>query len=140
MLILRDSAAVSGVADPAIAKLLALRFEQISQDEPYDPDVHGFFILVEPSDTVSALEAASGCWITQGLFSDARYGEPDFCPCFEVLEEHPCCWEMVFVLNDGGFGVLFAIPKTGIDDELLRFCRRYAVPAPPLAAVTEAGN
>lgn len=130
MLILRNPAAVREVSDPAIAALLALRFDQLSSDEPYDPDIHGFFIVVEPGDTVSALEAISGCWITRGLFSDARYGEPDFSPCFEVLEEHPFCWEMVFVLNDGGYGVLFAIPKSGIDDELLRFCREYAVPAP----------
>lgn len=129
MLILRDPAAVSKVADPAIAKLLALRFDQLSEEEPYDPDINGFFIMVEPGDTLSALEAASGCWITQGLFTDARYGEADFSPCFEFLEEHPFCWEMVFILNDGGYGVLFAIPKTGIDDELLRFCQEYAVPA-----------
>lgn len=140
MLILRDPAAVSGVADPAIAKLLALRFSQLSEDEPYDPDVHGFFILVEPGDTVSGLEAASGCWITQGLFSEARYGEPDFSPCFEVLEEHPFCWELIFILNDGGFGVLFAIPKSGIDDELQRFCRQYAIPAPPLAVASQASD
>ncbi len=129
MLILRDPAAVSEVADPDIARLLALRFDQLSEDEPYDPDINGFFIVVEPGDTVTALEAASGCWITQGLFSDAQYGEADFSPCFEFLEEHPFCWEMVFILNDGGYGVLFAIPKAGIDDELLRFCREYAVPA-----------
>lgn len=129
MLILRDPAAVSGVADPAIARLLALRFDQLSEAEPYDPNVNGFFIVVEPGDTVAALEAVSGCWISQGLFSDERYGEADFSPCFEFLEEHPFCWEMVFILNDGGYGVLFAIPKTGIDDELLRFCREYAVPA-----------
>lgn len=129
MLILRDPAAVSGVADPDIARLLALRFDQLSEDEPYDLDINGFFIVVEPGDTVATLEAASGCWITQGLFSDARYGEADFSPCFEFLEEHPFCWEMVFILNDGGYGVLFAIPKAGIDDELLRFCREYAVPA-----------
>lgn len=129
MLILRDPAAVSGVADPDIARLLALRFDQLSEDEPYDPDINGFFIVVEPGDTVATLEAASGCWITQGLFSNARYGEADFSPCFEFLEEHPFCWEMVFILNDGGYGVLFAIPKAGIDDELLRFCREYAAPA-----------
>ena len=129
MLILRDPAALSGVSDPAIAQLLALRFEQLSEDEPYDPDINGFFILVEPRDTVSALEAASGCWITQGLFSDARYGEEGFSPCFEFLEEHPFCFDMVFILNDGGYGVLFVIPKSGIDEELLRYCREYAVPA-----------
>lgn len=129
MLILRDPAAVSSVSDPAIAKLLALRFDQLSEDAPYDPDINGFFIVVDPEDTVSALEEASGCWITQGLFTDARYGEADFSPCFEFLEEHPFCYELVFVVNDGGYGVLFAIPKSGIDDELLRFCQEYAIPA-----------
>lgn len=129
MLILRDPAAVSRVSDPATAKLLALRFDQLSEDAPYDPDINGFFIVVDPRDTVSALEEASGCWITQGLFTDARYGEADFSPCFEFLEEHPFCYEMVFILNDGGYGVLFTIPKSGIDDELLRFCQEYAVPA-----------
>lgn len=129
MLILRDPAAVSGVPDPAVAKLLALRFDQLSEDEPYDPDINGFFIVVEPGDTVAALEEASGCWITQGLLSEARYGEADFSPCFEFLDEHPFCYEMVFITSDSGYGVLFAIPKSGIDDELLRFCREYAEPS-----------
>lgn len=135
MLILRDPKAVREVADPAIARLLTLRFDQLAEDEPYDPDIHGFFILVEPGDTITALEEASGCWITQGLLSDARYGEEDFSPCFEFLDEHPFCFEMIFILSDGGDGVLFAIPKSGVDEELLRFCREYAEQsADPLVA------
>ena len=130
MIVLRDPADVARVKDAAIAALLTQHFVELSIDVPYDPDIHGFLVGVEAGDTPEQLEQETGCWITSGLFSDAKYGEPGFVPSFEFLEELPFCFEMVFVLNDGGFGVLFAIPKTGIDENLLRYCKEFSTPAP----------
>jgi hypothetical protein len=111
--------------------LLTQRFIDICQDETYCADDHGEFFLLQPGDTVAAVEAAAGVWITCSGISAARYGDPGFVPCFEVLEEHLCCFELVFILNDGGCGIVLLIPKVaGMDAELMRFCREFATPYP----------
>ena len=131
MLSLRDPADVTKVEDGSIRELLAQRFEEICQGEDYDPDEMGYFVLIQAGDSIDAIEQGHGIWITRALFSDARFGDEDFAPCFECLEEHPTCYELVFILNDGGYGVVILIPKSAeIDPELLNFCQTYATPSP----------
>lgn len=128
MLVLRDPISVQSVQEPYMRRLLALRFEQLAQGEPYEADVHGFFVVVEPGDTVAAIEAACEWPILRSIFDDSRYGAPDFAPAFEVLEEHATCFEVVFVLNDGGYGFVLWVPKLPeVSEELLAFCHEYAV-------------
>jgi hypothetical protein len=87
-------------------------------------------IVVQAGDRPGALEDESGQAILHDLFDESRFGSPDFSPSFEVCEEHAGCYEMVFILNDDGFGIDIFIPKSeGIDPELLALCRAYAVPA-----------
>ena len=116
MLVLRDpEVAGSIVATPEIRRLVEQRFLDVCVDEPYEPDLHGYLIVVEPGDSVQDLEEESGC-----PFS-----------CFEVLEELATCYEMVFTPGDGDFGIVIFIPKlAGIDPDLLAMCAEYAVPAP----------
>lgn len=133
MKLLRDPAEIAGIEDVLLRALIAQRFEDFCQGEPYDPELHAQVVLVEPGDALDAIEAAGGCAITREPFSARRYGEPGFRPGFEVLEEHATCFELVFVENDGGQGVVVFIPKlAGIDDTLRRFCTEYATPAPDL--------
>lgn len=130
MLILRDPATVSAIADPVLRGLVEHRFKDISVGDDYDADLHGFMIVVEPGDKVQLLEAESGCPILRSYIGTARYGDPDFRPVFECLFEHTTCYEMVFVPGDGDFGVVIFIPKyPGIDVELLAMCAEYATPA-----------
>lgn len=127
MLILNDSSLVDRIPDPDIRELVDRRFSEICGDEPYDYDTHGYMIVVEPEDSVEVLEQTVGWPILQGLFNGSRYGEPDFTPTFEALEEHASCYEMVFIFNDEGFGVVLFIPKQpGIDGDLLAMCAEYA--------------
>ena len=109
--------------------LLVQRFQGIAVPG-YAYDELGMFIVVESGDTVSDIERAGGIWITTGLFGDAKYGDEDFSPCFEVLEAHSGrCFEMVYILNDDGYSVIVIVPETNdMDAELLRFCREYATP------------
>lgn len=133
MIILRDPADVQLVSDPFIQALLVQRFKDISIDG-YSWDELGFFVVVQPGDSVAKVEQESGAWITTAIFGDARYGDPDFSPCFDVLERHDGhCYELVEIMNDSGFGVVVIIPEVdGMDDELIRFCQEYAQPAPPI--------
>jgi hypothetical protein len=140
MLILRNPAETSSIADPDIRSLVEQRFIDLRQDndedydEDYDWEVMGYFVLVEPGDTVAAIEEQTEAWICSSPYSAVRYGEPGFTPCYELLEEHPCCYEMIFVPSDGDFGITLFIPKQpDVDAELLQFCQEYAVPAPEWA-------
>ena len=131
MIILKGPAAVSRVADPDIRGLVQQRFSEVCAGEPYDYDTHGYMIVVEPGDTPEALEEETGCAILRDMFDDVRFGDPDFSPSFEALEEHHECYEMLFITNDEGFGITIWIPKTkkGIEAGLLAMCAAYAVPA-----------
>jgi hypothetical protein len=64
------------------------------------------FIVVEPGDPLDSLDAQLGFSVLSNRLDGKRHGDPGFTPSFEVLEEHPGCYEMVFVLADYGDGVL----------------------------------
>ena len=134
MLVLRDPATTSQIADPFIHELVSLRWSQILAGEPYDPAIHGDMVVAEPGDTVEQLEAAVGFPILRDLFDDFPFGHEDFSPCFEILEEHSNeqhrIYEMVFIGNDDGAATTLFVPATeGIPADLLALCRSFAAPA-----------
>ena len=133
MILLRDPAEIDQIDDPSIQALLRQRFQDIAADEPYDPELHGYFVVAENGDTPEMLEKECGGAITHNPCTELSFGQPGFTPVWECLEEHQTCFEMVFVLSDGGFGVVLIIPKqSGIDAELLHLCSVYATPSPDL--------
>lgn len=130
MLIINDPSLVGRIPDPVIRELVHRRFSEICGVEPYDYDTHGYMIVVEPDDSIDSLESETSCPILHNTFDGSRYGEADFTPCFEALEEHSHCFEMLFILSDSGFGIALFIPKhPGIDADLLAMCAEYAEPA-----------
>ena len=131
MLVLRDPTEAITINDPHLRKLIDRRFEDIYAEEDYETDLHGHFIVVEPGDSVEALEMESGCPILHSYIGNTRFGDSEFKPVFECLEEHASCYEMVFVPGGGDFGIVIFIPKQeGIDPDLLAMCAEYAEPAP----------
>ena len=130
MIVLRDPTASRLLTDPYIRDLVALRFRQILNGEPYDYDRHGYMVIVESGDTVEQLEQETSLAILHGLFDDLPFGHPDFAPSFDFLEEHHDCYEILFIGNDDGFATTLFVPKAeGIDPGLLALCRAYATPA-----------
>lgn len=106
------------IGDFNIRTLLQTRLEQEDTAQ---------YVLVESSDTVDLLETATGCPIVTSWFNDAVFPDDDFAPCFEFIEEHPSCFEMVFVLNDDTSAVVLCIPKLErIDATLLALCQTYS--------------
>ena len=131
MLVINNPSFASNIADPDLRNVIEQSFIDMADDETYDPDIHGFMIVVEPGDRIDALEQQTGCPILKNLCDDIRFGQPGFSPCFEVLEEHPSFYQLVFITGGGDFGVLVFIPKLeGLDSDLLALCAEYAVPAP----------
>jgi len=65
MIVLRDPQQLTQVVQPEIKTFLRQRFQDICDTEglnpePYDPDEHGFFILVEHGDTSEQIELDTG--------------------------------------------------------------------------------
>ena len=130
MLILNDPALINRITDPDIRNLVSQRFSQILSGEPYNYDQHGYMIIVEPGDSIESLESETCCSIFHNPFDDTHFGQVDFTPCFEALEEHSHCFEMLFILNDDGFAIdIFISKHSGVDSQLLALCNEYAIPA-----------
>ena len=87
MLVLRSPDEAARIADPDIRNLVQLRFAQVCAGEPYDPDRHGYMLVVEPGDTVQTIERESGIPVLTDLFGEARFGDPEFTPAAEVIED-----------------------------------------------------
>lgn len=136
VLILRGPELARRIADSGIRQLIEERFAQICNGEAYDYDLHGYMIVVESGDIVSAIEEESGCPILRDLWDEYHFGEPDFTPAAEAIEEHTGCYELTYVFSDSGFGIGIVIPKDAdIDPQLLAMCATYAVPAPELTSL-----
>ena len=121
MLKIQNLSQLNLVTDPDILKLVKLRHYQLG-DEMFSS-----VIIVEAGDTVQDIEQEIGFSILTNLFEDVRYPDPDFVPCFEVLEDHGGCYEMVFIFGDGDDAIEIFIPKDGVDPLLLSMCSQFAV-------------
>jgi hypothetical protein len=139
MIVLRDPAQLAApYANESTRELivrlkspLQLRFADLAGGQIYDPDHHGYLVLVETGDDIATLERDTGCPILTGWSGQHRYGDPDFTPACEWLSEYPLYYEMGFVLNDSGAALLLIIPKlTGIATDLLSLCGDHAEPVP----------
>ena len=124
MLVINDSSSLSRLPDSDVRDLIQQRIEEYGSDADL-----ATFIVVEAGDPLESLDAQLGFCVLSNRFDGKRYGDPAFTPSFEVLEEHPGCYEMVFVLADYGDGVLVFIPKhNGVNPQLLDLCAAYATP------------
>ena len=121
MLILKSPSPFDSITDPGIHKLVKLRHDQLGDE------MFGSVIIVEAEDGVSDIEKEIGFSILTNLFDDVRYPDPDYVPCFEVLEDHGGCYEMLFILSDGDEAIVIFIPKVGVDPLLLSMCSQFAV-------------
>jgi hypothetical protein len=124
MLILKSPSSFESITDLDILKLVKMRHDQLG-DGMFDS-----VIIIEAGDSLSDIEEEIGFSILTNLFDDIRYPDPDFVPCFEVLEDHGTFYEMVFILSDADDAIEIFIPKHGVDNELLAMCSQYAVSVP----------
>lgn len=124
MMTLREPADAPKVNDPAIKALIIRRFEELSSPD-YEWSELAYFVVVEPHDSIAEVEAAHRIAITTGHCCTVNYGQPGFIPSFELIEEHETSYELVYVLDDSGFGVTLWVPKLPVT-ELVRFCREFA--------------
>jgi len=138
MIVLRDPKQLTSLAEPqnaaasistvliitVLADSLQQNFQALSEPDHYDSQEHGYLVIAEPNDTVAQLEKETGCPILTDWFQDSHYGDEDFAPAYEWLDEQLFCYVMGFTLNDNGFTVLLIVPKlSGVDSQLLKMCQ-----------------
>ena len=108
------------VTDADMLDFLQFRFGQL--------DMNVTMLIVESGDSISDIEEEIGFCILTNLFDDVSYPDPDFEPCFEVLEDHGTFYEMLFLFSDGDDGAIeIFLPKVGVDPLLLAMCSQFAV-------------
>jgi hypothetical protein len=128
MQIIRNPA--DAIADPELRHLIEKTIAALSPDGTYDSDVLGYFLIVQPGDSIATINAQIGFDILANKWTGIRFDQPGYTPLFEVLEEHTGYFELVFLIDDSGYGIEVFIPKTaGIDADLLAMCARHVIPA-----------
>lgn len=114
MQVIRSAADAANIADPAIRQMILQRINAIASDEPYDATQHGYVLVVEAGDKLNAINQQVGF----DLLAKA----------YEILEEYPSAYDLLYIVCDDGFGIELFIPKTIDIPELIAMCKRYAVP------------
>jgi hypothetical protein len=133
MIVIRDAAELPQISNPEIRDLVDLRILELSEDEPWDADVLGPFVVVEPGDQLEALDEQLGFSILANRFDGIRFDQAGYTQSHEILEEHDAgFFEIVFILSDDGYGVTVLVPKdASVDPNLLAMCALFATPATP---------
>jgi len=128
MIVIQNLASLDRIHNLELRKLIQLRYQQLNADD--DLQKNAQLIVAELGDTLAELEEQGGCLLLTNWLDGTQFGNPEFTPMSEIIEDHGCCLEMAFILNDDGFCVVFFIPKTdGITPDLLAMCEQYATPA-----------
>lgn len=84
------------------------------------------FVIVQPGDSLNALETELGFSVFQNPADGTRFGEPDFTPGWEWLADHGHCWETLFEFTTD-FSHVVIIQNTPMQNRLLRtLCLTYA--------------
>ena len=128
MQVIRGLPSTEQIKDPAIRTLVQQRIEDLGGDQ-FDAAELGYFLIVETGDSIDTINTQIGFEIQANRFTGIRFAQPGFTPSFEFVEEFPACYELVFILDDSGYGIdIFISNGTGVDPNLLAMCQRYATP------------
>ena len=128
MQIIRDLPSTQQINHPAISALVQQRIDDLGGDK-FNTTELGYFLVIEPGDSIDAINTQVGYNILANRFTGIRYGQPGYTPSFEFIEEFSACYELVVILDDSGYGIdIFISKETGVDPDLLAMCQRYATP------------
>ncbi|QYE35129.1 hypothetical protein KZX46_20855 [Polymorphobacter sp. PAMC 29334] len=127
MITITDTIQLSGLSPPLdrlVGPLLRRRAAQLTDGTVSQLCSFARFLIVEPGDSADAIDAELGFSVLQNLVDETGFGNPDFTPSWEWIEDHGGWFELVFILTDDGFAhVLFVEDREGVDADLLAACR-----------------
>mgnify|MGYP003382769205 CR=1 FL=1 len=123
MIVIRDLPTVNLINNTVIRELVQQRIDSL---DGFDLADVGYFLVVEASDSIEAIDKQVGFPILCNRFTGIQWDQPGFTPSFELVEEFPACFDLVYVLGQDGAGVEVFVPKVeGVHPELLAMCQRY---------------
>jgi hypothetical protein len=132
MIMITDTIQLSGLSPPLdrlLGPLLRRRAEQLTDGTDSPLCSFARFLVVETGDSADAIDAELGFSVLQNLGDETGFGDPDFTPSWEWIEDHGGWFELVFILTDDGFAhVLFVEDREGVDVDLLAACRMFSGP------------
>lgn len=115
---------LSTMTDTTLKRILSDRVEQLAEYDDYDLGELAHFLIVQPGDTLEAIEAAIGFSPLTNLVDGVRYPSPDFVPSWETVTDHGGWFEAVFILSDDGFGWVLLVPDDpAVPLSLLQLCQ-----------------
>lgn len=130
MIIFNDIETIEHFSQTELQQHILITISNITEGAIYNPDIYGRFAVVEPGDSIAAIEDLTGCQVIHDQLNNSLFSDAEIKPSFEWLVEHPSFYEAVFILSDDGYGIDLLIPKApGINPQLLAMCAKYAVPA-----------
>jgi hypothetical protein len=135
MLTIYDSAdmarTLSGPIDPYLRTILLGRLEMLYPEfSDWDLADLAHFIVVEPGDSIDAVESHLGISPFVNLIDNVRFPDPGFEPSWEFCIARNGWFDLTFALCDSGLGLVLLVPdRDGVDPGLLELCRTYAKPA-----------
>lgn len=109
--------------DPRGASLLLRRQAQLGGEIAG----HARFVIFQPGDRPTHLADALQGWdLFENPASGTRYGDPDFTPAWEWIEDHGSLWEVCLIGTDDGFANVAIILNTpGVNRDVLALCRAW---------------
>ena len=120
---------LSGPIDPDLKGILSNRLDLLAEFSEWDLADLAHFIIVEPGDSIEAIESELGINPLVNIVDDARYPDPAFEPSFEFCIARIGYFDLTFALCDSGLAIVLLVPdQDGIEPALLELCRAYATP------------
>ena len=128
MQITRDTASIQALirstTDTELQSLMAAHIERLAPYEGIHLGQLIRLIVFEQGDAPADLDAALGFPVMTNRFDGIHFGDPDFQPCWEIIDRHTHWFEWVYVLSDDGAGVVVFMPVDA-DNDLIPMLTRY---------------
>lgn len=136
MITIHDSAdmerVLTGPFDLSLKTILQDRLELLAEYlNDWDLADLAHFIMVEPGDSIEAIEKELGISPFENLVDGARYPAPAFEPSWEHCIVREGYIEAGFALCDAGLGLVLLVPdRDGVVPELRAMLKAYATTNP----------
>lgn len=115
--------ALDSALNPHIKELVRTRIDQLGGDITDQAR----FLIFGPGDTLSGLREALAFSVLQNPADGSEFGNSNFTPGWEWIEDHGFAYELVFIFDDSGFAHVVLVEKVaGVNQRLLRLCATYA--------------
>jgi hypothetical protein len=126
MVVINDSDALARALtlplDPRLAALLLRRREQLGGEfKDYCR-----FVVFQAGDRPCFLEQVLGWSLFQNIGDGSWYGQPDYSPAFEWIEDHGSFFELAFQFTEDFTHVVIVENASGVHHDVLNFCRTFA--------------